>query len=63
MPNYTLLRHGDRVPSVGVLQKLLNRSGATLKVDGVFGSRTRDAAVAFQRERRLNPDGVVGENT
>jgi hypothetical protein len=63
MPNYTLLRQGDRLPSVGVLQKLLNRTGAKLKADGEFGSRTRDAVVAFQRERRMTPDGVVGEST
>ena len=63
MANYTLLRYGDRLPTVGVLQKLLNRSGAKLRVDGVFGPRTREAVMAFQASRRLYRDGGVGEST
>jgi hypothetical protein len=63
MPNYTLLRRGDRLPSVGVLQKLLNRSGAKLNVDGVFGPRTHEAVLEFQRPRKLKADGIVGEET
>ncbi len=63
MPNYTLLRRGDNLPSVGVLQKLLNRGGAGLVVDGDFGSRTKTAVTNFQRPRGLNPDGSVGQNT
>ena len=63
MANYTLLREGDRLPTVGVLQKLLNRTGARLAVDGVFGPTTRAAVRNFQRSRGLKPDGVVGEAT
>jgi hypothetical protein len=63
MPNYTLLRRGDNLPAVGVLQKLLNRGGAGLVVDGDFGSRTQTAVTNFQRPRGLNPDGAVGQNT
>lgn len=59
--SYPLLRQGDRLPAVGVLQKLLNRAGASLTCDGDFGSRTRAAVVQFQSTRGLGADGVVGE--
>jgi hypothetical protein len=61
--NYTLLREWDVLPAVGVLQKLLNRSGASLAVDGNYGPRTKAAVQQFQRARTLAPDGVVGEKT
>ncbi len=61
--SYPLLRQGDKLPAVGVLQKLLNRSGERLDPDGDFGSRTRAAVVRFQAARRLGADGVVGEQT
>ena len=63
MPNYVLLKQGDKLPAAGVLQKLLNRGGAGLTPDGDFGSRTRTAVVNFQRPRRLAADGAVGQNT
>jgi hypothetical protein len=63
MPSYALLRRGDHLPAVAVLQLLLNRGGAGLVVDGDFGSRTRTAVVNFQRPRHLSPDGAVGQNT
>jgi hypothetical protein len=61
MANYTFLRQGDKLPSVGVLQKLLNRGGAGLKADGDFGSRTKTAVQGFQRPRGLTADGAVGQ--
>jgi len=61
--SYVLLLQGDRLPAVGLLQKLLNRTGASLKIDGDFGNRTRAAVQAFQRARNLVPDGIVGEVT
>jgi hypothetical protein len=63
VPNYTLLRRGDNLPTVGVLQLLLNRTGAQLRVDGQFGYRTQAAVADFQRDRHLAADGVVGEDT
>jgi len=61
--NYTDLRMGDHLPMVGVLQHLLNRTGASLVPDGVFGPRTFQAVRAFQQPRGLAPDGIVGEAT
>jgi hypothetical protein len=63
MANYTLLREYNKLPTVGVLQKLLNRGGAGLTADGDFGPKTKKAVKDFQRPRGLNPDGVVGKNT
>jgi hypothetical protein len=61
--NYTFLRRGDRLPSAGVLQKLLNREGATLGADGIFGGHTESAVRAFQQSHHLIADGIVGQNT
>jgi peptidoglycan hydrolase-like protein with peptidoglycan-binding domain len=61
--NYTLLRAGDRLPMVGVLQVLLNRAGASVASDGMFGPKTLAALQALQRSHKLVPDGIVGERT
>jgi hypothetical protein len=50
----------DRPALVGLH---LNRRGARLTCDGIFGPRTRAAVVEFQRMRRIRQDGVVGEDT
>ncbi|HEV2322530.1 MAG TPA: peptidoglycan-binding domain-containing protein [Terracidiphilus sp.] len=63
MANYPLLFRSNRLPAVAVLQKLLNRGGARLTVDGDFGPRTQQAVINFQRLHRLKPDGIVGPET
>jgi hypothetical protein len=63
MANYPLLYQSNILPTVGVLQKLLNRGGANLAADGIFGPRTKQAVVGFQRPRGLAPDGAVGVQT
>jgi Putative peptidoglycan binding domain len=62
--SYPFLRSGDRIPAVGVAQKLLNaRAGSSLVADGDFGSRTATATRDFQRPRALAVDGVIGQIT
>jgi hypothetical protein len=62
---YTLLRRGDRLPTVAVLQTLLNRQipDKKLAVDGIFGENTKKAVLDFQKPRGLKPDGIVGKKT
>jgi len=54
---------GERSPRVALVQVLLNRAGNTLKVDGMFGPKTRTAVVEFQRSHGLAPNAVVGPQT
>jgi hypothetical protein len=43
------IRHGEHGPRVVLLQVLLNRTGASLAVDGVYGPKTRTAVETFQK--------------
>jgi peptidoglycan hydrolase-like protein with peptidoglycan-binding domain len=52
--------HGEQVEQ---LQTTLNMSGATLKVDGVFGEHTAEAVKKFQTDHGLHVDGIVGPLT
>ena len=59
-----ILRFGSQGPRVEQLQLALTRTHTYQgKIDGIFGSRTRDAVFHFQRMHGLLPDGIVGENT
>ncbi|MCZ7629658.1 MAG: L,D-transpeptidase family protein [Microthrixaceae bacterium] len=58
------LHHGDRGPDVTTLQERLNELGADLgAADGVFGDRTLQAVMIFQRAESIQADGVVGTAT
>ena len=58
------LRLGMRSPRVSQLQTQLNRLGFFQgRSDGYFGNNTLNAVKAFQRNRGLVSDGVVGVNT
>ena len=57
-------------PNVVIVQTELNRISQNYPaipkvaaVDGIFGARTENALMAFQRIFDLNPDGVVGPAT
>jgi len=59
-----VLSLGSTGPDVRLVQSLLNRIGYTPgAVDGIFGSRTLQAVIQFQRNNGLTPDGIVGPNT
>jgi len=62
MPDAVLMQ-GDRGPEVLALQQRLNKRGADLKEDGVFGVGTRAEVMAFQGANGLRPDGVVDPKT
>jgi peptidoglycan hydrolase-like protein with peptidoglycan-binding domain len=63
MSSFSPLQRGDRLPTIGVIQLLLNRAGSSLRVDGAFGARTHAAVVDFQRQRRLPPTGSIDKLT
>jgi hypothetical protein len=45
------------------LQTELNREGYSVEVDGLFGLDTENVVKRFQREHRLDDDGIVGPLT
>src|SRR5699024_83889 len=57
------LRLGARGAAVKHLQTRLNAHGASLAVDGVFGSATLRAVKNHQSASRIGVDGVVGPKT
>ncbi len=58
------VRLNSRGPDVALLQAILNRLGFnTGTVDGIFGTRTQNGVIRFQRSAGLSPDGVVGAKT
>ena len=69
VPPSAVLRQGSTGQDVITLQYLLNVIGEyypgipVIAQDGIFGSGTRQAVIAFQNEMRLSPDGIVGTRT
>lgn len=57
------LRKGSKGDEVVTLQKLLNKFGNQLAVDGEFGDITEKAVKAYQKFKGLEPDGIVGAKT
>ena len=51
---------GASTPCVKYAQAMLNFNGAAIAVDGVFGPATKAAAVEYQKENHLSPDGIIG---
>ncbi|MEA5592915.1 peptidoglycan-binding domain-containing protein [Rivularia sp. UHCC 0363] len=58
-----ILSFGTSGLSVRVLQRLLLVNGYPIRVDGNFGALTEIAVKAFQSDRNLATDGVVGLQT
>jgi len=68
--NWPLLRQGRPAPGpltvepIRTLQYLLRQHGhAQVLADGIFGPITEGAVRAFQQSRRLQVDGIVGNQT
>ena len=59
-----MLCTGSRGDAVRKLQELLNALGYDCgSVDGIFGSKTKAAVLAFQKANGLGADGIVGPLT
>ena len=54
------LRKGSRGSEVYKLQKMLNKNGAALDLDGIFGKLTFKALQDWQYRKGLKPDGIYG---
>lgn len=44
-------------------QKRMAKRGWTIKADGLYGNRTKAVALAFQKEKGLSRDGLIGIST
>lgn len=63
---YPTLRKGDKGADVANLQKLLMKAGYALPkygADGDFGDECLNAVKAFQKDKKLTVDGIVGAKT
>ena len=61
---FPTIRQGSRGAYVCVAQDDLNTLGYTTGgLDGVFGTQTYRAVVAYQRSVGLTADGIIGCNT
>ena len=60
---FPLVRSGDRDHPVRTLQYLLRARSHPVTVDGIFGAKTDAAVRAFQMDKHLAVDGIVGPNT
>ena len=61
---FPLSRRGSLSNYVLIAQDDLNTLGySTNGLDGIFGSGTQNAVIAYQRSRGLTADGIVGCNT
>ncbi|GAB3213804.1 N-acetylmuramoyl-L-alanine amidase [Marinactinospora endophytica] len=52
-----------RHPAVSTWQGRMRERGWSLTVDGAYGARSRSVCSAFQREKGLTVDGIVGPDT
>ena len=60
---WPLVQQNDKGHPVPSLQYLLRQRGHVVTVDGDFGPRTDAAVRAFQQEKNLAVDGIVGPLT
>jgi peptidoglycan hydrolase-like protein with peptidoglycan-binding domain len=58
-----LLKNGSVGGDVKTLQELLNQLGASLAVDGDFGSKTEAAVISFQKKAGIKQDGKYGDQS
>lgn len=59
-----VLKQGSRGDDVSTLQRKLKNWGYySGSVDGIFGSKTKEAVKYFQRKNGLSADGIVGTKT
>lgn len=55
------LKKGYENKFVYILQGILNAKGYICDIDGIYGSDTKNKVIAFQKDKKLTADGVVGK--
>ena len=45
------------------MQFLLNNASYRISIDGVFGNETEKVLKQFQKDKKLDVDGICGPNT
>lgn len=48
---------------IATWQRQMRQRGWSIAVDGLYGTKSRDVATAFQRDKNLADDGIVGPAT
>lgn len=46
-----------------IQQELTNRGYFTSAIDGIYGTKTKNAVIKFQKDNGLDPDGIAGVKT
>ena len=60
---WPVVKSGSAGAQTETIQHLLNHAGQSLDADGQFGPKTKAAVKAFQKDKGLGVDGVVGEES
>jgi len=60
---FPIVRRGAQSHPVRTIQQLLRSRGQTVAVDGTYGPATETAVRAFQQQKHLALDGIVGPMT
>ena len=61
---YALSKYGSTGDEVTQIQTKLQQLGYySGDLDGIFGTGTKSAVLAFQRDQGLDADGIAGKNT
>lgn len=59
-----LSKMGSQSNEVRLIQEELTRRGYfTSAIDGIYGTRTKNAVIKFQKDNGLDPDGIAGVKT
>lgn len=61
--NKPILKIGSKGDYVTIAQGRLVVAGYDIVVDGIFGQKTKQAVIEFQKGHGLTPDGVIGPKT
>lgn len=59
-----IIKINSKGPKVKQIQSLYNKIGyGVLEVDGIYGQKTKDKTIEFQKDNGLDADGIIGPLT